>query len=200
MAVQHTSPCSTAIFFCEFAETIVREFRGDKPQRPTFSGTRTTSGSKNVARRRARIQLARMGQASAHRHEKSSFDVEATDELPETVRKLAPRERQVATLVYRHHALTAIELAQHLNWPRSHGALRVMLQRLVAKGILTRRPSGYGKTFLYVPAIATQDTAELAFTRLAEDFYGGSFVAAADAIQALLRRSGTSFGGSAQAA
>jgi predicted transcriptional regulator len=126
-----------------------------------------------------------------------TFTERSTNDLPTAVLQLAPRERQVATLVYRHHALTAVELSRHLNWPRSHGALRVMRQRLVAKGILTRRHSGYGKTFLYVPAIATQDTAELAFTRLAEDFYGGSFLAAADAIQALLNRPGMPFAGSA---
>lgn len=123
-----------------------------------------------------------------HYASSKAFDDARLDQMPPAIRNLAPRERQVASLVYEHNALTAVELSRHLSWPGSHGALRVMLQRLVAKGILTRRHSGYGKTFLYVPAHATTDTAELAFTRLAEDFYGGSFPAAADAIKALLSR------------
>jgi predicted transcriptional regulator len=130
-----------------------------------------------------------------HHTNNKAFDDAQFEGLPAAVRNLAPREREVATAIYKHNALTAMELSRELGWPGTHGALRVMLQRLVAKGILTRRHSGYGKTFLYVPALSTKDTAELAFTRLAEDFYGGSFLAAADAIKGLLARGTLPSGG-----
>jgi predicted transcriptional regulator len=106
-------------------------------------------------------------------------------ELPPAVRRLASRERQVATLIYRKGALTAKEVGGHI--PEvSHGAIRTMLGRLVRKGILKCRHSGYGKTLLYLPAIAAADIVEIALKRVAEDFYQGSVLEAAAAIHAFL--------------
>jgi predicted transcriptional regulator len=106
-------------------------------------------------------------------------------ELPRAVRQLAPRERELAALIYREGALTAKEIAAHIAGI-SNGAIRTMLGRLLAKGILRRRASGYGKTFLYLPAIAPADVVEIALKRVAEDFYEGSVLEAAAAIQAFL--------------
>jgi predicted transcriptional regulator len=108
-----------------------------------------------------------------------------TSELPSAVRQLAPRERQVAVLIHSKGALTAKEVGAHI--PEvSHGAIRTMLGRLVRKGILKCRHSGYGKTLLYLPAIAPVDLVEIALKRVAEDFYEGSVVTAAAAIHAFL--------------
>jgi predicted transcriptional regulator len=111
---------------------------------------------------------------------------EAANDAPPAVRKLAPRERMVALQVYGKGALTAAEICAELSPAISNGAVRVMLGRLVAKGILERRPSGYGKTFLYVPRAGDAKVAEIAFKRLSEDFFGGSYVNAASAILAYL--------------
>ncbi len=107
------------------------------------------------------------------------------NELPRAVRRLARRERQVATLIYRKGALTAKEVGGHIP-DVSHGAIRTMLGRLVRKGILNCRQSGYGKTLLYLPAIASADIVEIALKRVAEDFYQGSVFEAATAIHAFL--------------
>jgi predicted transcriptional regulator len=117
-------------------------------------------------------------------HQLPRADVPA-GELPGAVRKLANRERQVATLIYRKGALTAKEVGAQI--PEvSHGAIRTMLGRLVRKGILKCRQSGYGKTLLYLPAIVPADLVEIALKRVAEDFYEGSVVTAAAAIHAFL--------------
>lgn len=101
------------------------------------------------------------------------------------MRRLAPREREVAALIYRRGALTAKEVGSHI--PEvSHGAIRTMLGRLVRKGILKCRKSGYGKTLLYLPAIASADIVEIALKRVAEDFYQGSMLDAAAAIHSFL--------------
>lgn len=109
----------------------------------------------------------------------------AAGDLPRAVRRLAPRERQVATLIYRKGALTAKEVGAHIP-DVSHGAIRTMLGRLVRKGILECRHSGYGKTLLYLPSIASADIVEIALKRVAEDFYQGSVLEAATAIHAFL--------------
>lgn len=106
-------------------------------------------------------------------------------ELPRAVWQLAPREREVAALIYRKGALTAREVGTRVHGV-SNGAIRTMLGRLVRKGILKCRHSGYGKTLLYLPAIASADIVEIALKRVAEDFYQGSVFDAATAIQAFL--------------
>jgi predicted transcriptional regulator len=117
-------------------------------------------------------------------HQSSIADASA-GELPRAVRRLAPREREVATLIYRRGALTAKEVGGHIS-DVSNGAIRTMLGRLVRKGILKCRNSGYGKTLLYLPAIASADIVEIALKRVAEDFYQGSVPEAAAAIQTFL--------------
>ncbi len=108
-------------------------------------------------------------------------------DLPLAVRRLARREREVATLIYRKGALTAKEVGAHIPVV-SNGAIRTMLGRLVRKGILKCRHSGYGKTLLYLPTCAPAEIVEIALKRVAEDFYQGSVFEAAAAIQAFLAR------------
>jgi predicted transcriptional regulator len=117
-------------------------------------------------------------------HQLPRTDASAS-ELPPAVRRLAPREREVATLIYWKGALTAKEVGGHIPGV-SHGAIRTMLGRLGRKGILKCRHSGYGKTLLYLPAIASGDIVEIALKRVAEDFYEGSVFDAAAAIHAFL--------------
>jgi predicted transcriptional regulator len=117
-------------------------------------------------------------------HQFPRADAPASD-LPLAVRRLARREREVAVLIYRRGALTAKEVGAHIAGV-SHGAIRTMLGRLVRKGILKCRHSGYGKTLLYLPAIASADIVEIALKRVAEDFYEGSVFEAAAAMQAFL--------------
>ena len=89
-------------------------------------------------------------------------------------------------MVQEKMVVTASEICVELDGRISNGAVRTMLTRLMRKGVLRRYRSGYGKTFLYVPAAAHGDLSELAFRRLAEDFFDGSIPEAANAITKLL--------------
>ena len=80
--------------------------------------------------------------------------------LPPQVSELAWRERQIASIVYR----------------LSNGAVRSMLMRLVAKGILSRRPGkrGAGCSDLFIARLSVEDARKRALAKVADDFFGGS--------------------------
>ena len=101
--------------------------------------------------------------------------------------RLATREREVAEVVYAYgRGITADEVRLALADPLSNSAVRTMLTRLAAKGLLTFRRSG--KKFLYLPAVTDEDAREAAILRLAQDYFAGSLAEAAMAMLALARR------------
>ena len=99
---------------------------------------------------------------------------------------LAPREREIATIVYAHGVLSANEARRFLVRPLSSGAIRSMLTRLEAKGVICKRKEG--KKFLYAPAIPDQVARERALCRLSQDYFGGSLQEAALALLALVEK------------
>ena len=108
--------------------------------------------------------------------------------LPPEVRSLAVRERELASTIYREGPMTAKVLEGRLSDRLSNGAIRSMLVRLCAKGILKRRKrtilSSAGArriAFLYLPAIGTEDVRHSALKQVAEDFFGGSLLMVAQA-------------------
>jgi predicted transcriptional regulator len=87
---------------------------------------------------------------------------------------LAPREQEVATLVYLNANMTATEVEAALSSEISNAAIRSMLNRLVAKGVLQRH-KGDGKSyFIYSPAVQLPEIQERALERIAGDYFGGS--------------------------
>ena len=86
--------------------------------------------------------------------------------------RLPPRLQEIATIVYLHTNVTAKDLESALGKTITNSAIRCMLGRLVAKGIL-RRHEGQGKTFVYSPAIVLPDIQDRAIERLADDYFGG---------------------------
>jgi predicted transcriptional regulator len=101
--------------------------------------------------------------------------------------RLAPREQEVATIVYLHTEVTAKEIESALAHEIGNSAIRCMLGRLVAKGILRRR-KGHGKTFVYSPALTSPDVQERALERVAEDYFGGSLEQAMQRLVGLLQK------------
>jgi len=99
---------------------------------------------------------------------------------------LAPREREIATIVYAHGVLSANEAGRLLVRPLSNSAIRSMLVRLEAKGVIRKRKEG--KKFLYAPAIPDQVARERALCRLSQDYFGGSLQEAALALLALVEK------------
>jgi predicted transcriptional regulator len=101
--------------------------------------------------------------------------------------RLAGREREVAGIVYGcGRGISADEVRRALSDPLSNSAVRSMLSRLAAKGLLRVRKTG--KKFLYSPAIADDAAREAAILRLAQDYFAGSLAEAAMAMLALARR------------
>lgn len=97
--------------------------------------------------------------------------------------RLAPREREVATVVHTHGMLTANEARAHLVKPLSNSAIRSMLTRLEAKGILRKRKTG--NKFLFGPALPDRQLRDRALRRLCDDYFDGSLMDAAVALFAL---------------
>lgn len=127
------------------------------------------------------------------RHEKNepglqgaqTFD--GVSRLPAEVQKLFSREREVATIVYARGSATATDVQGRLSTRLSNGAVRSMLQRLVCKGILTRRRRGRHGAYVYLPALTTALVRENALVQLADEYFAGSLHRAALAMVNLLR-------------
>ena len=96
--------------------------------------------------------------------------------LPPQVRALADREREVATIVYRRGASTAIDVETRLSTRITNAAVRSMLVRLSKKGILLRERGtrGRGQQCVYLPAITLADVKERALRELANRYFQGS--------------------------
>lgn len=101
--------------------------------------------------------------------------------------RLADREREVAEIVYAcGRPVSADDVRLALSDPLSNSAVRSMLTRLTAKGLLATRKTG--KKFLYLPAVADDAAREAAILRLARDYFAGSLAEAAMAMLAMARR------------
>ena len=87
--------------------------------------------------------------------------------------RLPPREQEIAAIIYLHTDVTAKQLETALSNEIGNSAIRCMLGRLVAKGLIRRR-KGYGKTFIYSPALTLPDIQERALERIAADYFEGS--------------------------
>jgi predicted transcriptional regulator len=98
--------------------------------------------------------------------------------LPPQVRSLADREREVATIVYRRGASTAIDVERRLSAKITNAAVRSMLVRLTKKGILVREGGtrGRGQQCVYLPAITLADVKERALRQLASRYFQGSML------------------------
>ena len=98
--------------------------------------------------------------------------------LPPQVRALADREREVATIVYRRGASTAIDVETRLSPRITNAAVRSMLVRLTKKGILVREHGvrGRGQQCVYLPAITLTEVKERAMRELAGRYFQGSLL------------------------
>lgn len=108
--------------------------------------------------------------------------------LPAKLAALGPRQREIAAIVYTSTAATPRDVQARLSEPRSVRVVRTLLDRMVVKGLVKRRQSGRHNEVIYLAAIATPRVKEAAVKRLVDEQFGGSLIAAAEAIAALVRR------------
>lgn len=115
-------------------------------------------------------------------------DVGREKGIPAPVRQLSGREREVATIVYAEGRATANEVLAKLSAPLTNSAVRTMLARLVAKGVLARHGGGKGRSqqCVYVPALIDSDVRRMAIMRLANEHFEGSLLNLAITVADLL--------------
>jgi predicted transcriptional regulator len=106
--------------------------------------------------------------------------------LPTEVQRLAPREGQLATLIYLNGPMTAKDL-QVLVSPLSVSAVRTMLDRLVAKRIVKRRGGDHSyRQLVYAPAIMNGEIKRRALKQLARNYFGGSLAETAATLSQMI--------------
>jgi predicted transcriptional regulator len=102
------------------------------------------------------------------------------------IESLPRREREVFETLCRLEGGTAAGVRAALSDPLSDSAVRTMLSRLEAKGLVERtsRPDG----FLYSPVQRTEAVAAGALRRMIDTFFAGSAASAATALLGLGQR------------
>jgi predicted transcriptional regulator len=96
------------------------------------------------------------------------------------IERLPPRERQLFEALYTLKRATAVELQDALEDAPGNSAVRAMLRRLEAKGLVTHEEEK-GR-FIYMPAVPERRIRETALRRFVETYFGGSPIGAAAAL------------------
>jgi predicted transcriptional regulator len=94
--------------------------------------------------------------------------------------KIPPRERELVDTLYRAGESTVAELRSRLPDPLSASALRTMLVRLEAKGLVQRRQTEAG--WLYAPTVPQDAAKESMLQHVVRVFFDGSAASAASAL------------------
>ncbi|MET3668013.1 BlaI/MecI/CopY family transcriptional regulator [Caulobacter sp. 1776] len=102
------------------------------------------------------------------------------------IESLPRREREVFEALCRLEASTTAGVRAALSDPLSDSAVRTMLARLEAKGLVERAAGPDG--FVYSPAPRTETVAASALRRMIDTFFAGSAASAATALLGLGQR------------
>ncbi len=86
--------------------------------------------------------------------------------------ELSRRERQIMEVIYRHGTATARQVAEAMENPPSHTAVRTMLRILEDKGHL--KHSVRGRAYVYQPTQPRTRAGRSALRRVVQTFFGGS--------------------------
>lgn len=108
--------------------------------------------------------------------------------LPQQVRSLHPRMRQIAQLIYLSGGATAKDIQAHIDDPLKRDGIRTLLRRLINRGIIKTRPSGHHREILYLPAIMTKEVRRVALERLITQRFDGSIDASFSHVMRLVAR------------
>lgn len=99
------------------------------------------------------------------------------------VEKLTRREREIMDIIFAlGSAASAEDIRARLSDPPSYSAVRALLAKMEAKGVVSHREEGL--RYVYSPVVAPSVARRSALRRLVSVFFGGSSTAA---VSALLR-------------
>ncbi len=101
--------------------------------------------------------------------------------MPEKIKDLSRRERQIMDVIYARGEATAAEVNAALPEPPSYSAVRAMLRILEERGILKHREEG--PRYVYAPTMPQEQASRSALQRVVRTFFGGSL---ADAVAAFV--------------
>lgn len=93
---------------------------------------------------------------------------------------LAPRERQLVDILYQRGDATVSEVRDSLPDRLTASAVRAMLTRLEAKGVVERQESDRG--FVYLPKVSPVEATRSALSQVVRTFFNGSPIGAASAL------------------
>jgi len=102
------------------------------------------------------------------------------------IESLPRREREVFETLCRLESGTAANVREALSDSLSDSAVRTLLSRLAAKGLVAREGGGEG--FVYRPAPRPETVAAGALKRMVDTFFAGSAASAATALLGLGQR------------
>ena len=93
--------------------------------------------------------------------------------MPETTKKLPRREREIMDVIFQLGTeASAEEIRERLSDPPSYSAVRAMLAKLEAKGMVRHREKGL--RYVYSPTIARTTARRSALKQLVQVFFDGS--------------------------
>jgi predicted transcriptional regulator len=93
---------------------------------------------------------------------------------------LSRRQRQIMDILFRDGDCTAEEIRERLPNPPSNSAVRAMLATLKEKGHVKNREENF--RYVYSATMAADTARKTAMDRLINTFFGGSSVAAVNAL------------------
>jgi predicted transcriptional regulator len=101
-----------------------------------------------------------------------------SEPLPPQVEALVGREQEIARIVFGRGASTAKDVQARLSADISNAAVRSMLMRLVAKGVLQleRGHRGPGQPSIYVPTSTSHEVKRRALRQLCDRYFEGSLL------------------------
>ncbi len=93
---------------------------------------------------------------------------------------LSRRQRQIMDILFRDGQCTAEEIRERLPNPPSNSAVRAMLATLKEKGHVKSREENF--RYVYTATMETDTARKTAIDRLVNTFFGGSTIAAVNAL------------------
>ncbi len=96
---------------------------------------------------------------------------------------LPRREREIFEIVVSAGEASAADVRRMMSDPPSHSAVRTLLGRLEARGMLTHRTED--QAYIYKPAVQPSKVRESAMRQMVRTFFDGSAVSAATALLGL---------------